>query len=201
MMSDNPCNCTFISPNKFQDTFKASNTCKTNSPCLRSWATRTPIASVLKIKNSMPGLSLSKYFPRSLLEKWTLTSFCKSLLPLISIPASLRTVLPAPSVPTTILHLIFLSIRFPSLRKDAVTEIKSSLALMETHSCPINSCLSWKGLWLKPSNSLDIHNLKLRFSSCLSSKLISLYCEKCATEAGLTTCSKSDDKVKLEWNC
>ena len=152
------------------------------------------MASVLKIKNSIPGLSFIKYCPRSLLRKWTLTSFCMSFSPLKSIPTSFRMVLPAPSAPTRILHWIFFSICFPSLRKATVTSTHWPLASMDTHSCPIKISCPLRGLWLRPSKASDVWIWKLRSSSCLSSDAVNLYCEKCATEIGLTIFSKSGSK-------
>lgn len=155
---------------------------------------KNPNGFSIEDKKSMPGFSLSKNCPRSLLKKWTLTSFCKSSSPLICIPTSFLTVLPAPSVPTRMLQWIFFSSRFPSRIIDAVTVTQSLLVSIDTHSWPISIFLS--GDWLFPSELSGKHIWKPRVSSCLSSNEVSLYCEKCATETGLTTCSRSDDKQK-----
>lgn len=182
---------------KFEYHLRDCITCKTNSPWLRSWATRTPIASGLKMKNSIPGLWCSRYCPRSLLKKWMLTSFCKSLSPFIFIPTSFLTALPAPSEPTTMRQWIFLVCFLPSLRKEAPTMTPQAVGVIDTHSWPIKIFLSpmlrLQGTW-KPSH---VWTWKLRFSSCFRSKLVSLYWEKCATETGLATCSKSGKTTVL----
>jgi len=105
--------------------------------------------------------------------------------------ASFRAALPAPSVPTRILQLIFLSVYFPSLRWEAVKVTDRPVALILTHSCPINNSPSLTGSSSRPSG---LQTWKLRSSSFVNSSLINLYWDKCATETGLATFSKSGDK-------
>ena len=147
------------------------------------------MASVLNIKNSMPGLSFIKYCPRSWLVKCMLISFCRSCSPLMSIPTSFLTVLLAPSVPIRKSQWNFFSARFPSLVIEAVTVTLFSV-VMGVHSCPKSICCSasFTSSELRKPSLLTWNPMCL---SCSISNLVSLCWEKWATETGLTILSKS----------
>lgn len=166
-------------------------TCNMNSPSLRSCATRTPIPSVLNIKNSIPGLSFSKYCPRSWLKKWTLISFCRFFSPFIFMPINSLTVLLEPSAPIRMEQWIFLFTNFPSLTNETSTVTPLESGWIEVHSCLIKILFSNSRFLLQSSKKLELHTWNPRFFSLLRSSLANLYCEKCATEIGLTTLSKS----------